>query len=506
MIQTVTDMYKAFLFRSNKKETGTIPPDQFTMVINDAQEEWCLNKNLLIDTNRKVVEDLQQLKTVRELPVVGSVDVDGFIEVEIQETTFTSYSQYKGYLKYVDQEGFTPYSVKFYSMDDGTDSNVGQINSSTGEIVYYSNWSGITTGSITQTDIFFVEIQYTELTDPVVSAVFLTGQLVGYHKGARIKTDGLTSNLWIWTDSAVAGASGFTISHSLLNGGTDYIYAHAGVADMAAAVADFNADTTVNPFLRAYLKTDATDVMYVIAKDPYLKTAFEIKTAVSGVFDVGGSGAAVTTYAWYLALTSVTATTSVTGVPSEFSYSDYSFKKPNNDPHPKVIRELNAMFKLTYANNPFFTNAVVSEWLRADILVSDERHEIMSNPLKTPSDEKMYYEERLGKIHLINSSSTSSDKNPNVGASVPTKLRLEYLRYPPNIRYVDGTYGSGKDIDCILDPIAQSEIVDIAVRRYSGVTTQKLNYEAAITENSIRQPGQQGAIPRPPQQQQQRQG
>lgn len=86
--------------------------------------------------------------------------------------------------------------------------------------------------------------------------------------------------------------------------------------------------------------------------------------------------------------------------------------------YPKYLRLLNVMFKITYVNNVCDLTGT-SDWLKAQVMRSNERPIIMDNYYFAPADDNLYYELTNEKVKLITGTS-----------STPYSMKLEYLRMP----------------------------------------------------------------------------
>ena len=154
------------------------------------------------------------------------------------------------------------------------------------------------------------------------------------------------------------------------------------------------------------------------------------------------------------------------------SSSDYRFLVPNGYPNPKYFRLLNVLFKLNYRDNPIFEDEE-SNWIKAELMRADQRADIYQNPYRFPTDEKPYYRLVGEFIELINETD-----------SKPSKMKIEYLRYPRAIKYVEPK-SDDVAVDCELGPFQQKEIVDMAVRMYIEAT-QSPRYQTQVIEEQIK--------------------
>jgi len=151
---------------------------------------------------------------------------------------------------------------------------------------------------------------------------------------------------------------------------------------------------------------------------------------------------------------------------------DYRFLIPNGYPNPKYFRLMNVLFMVTYVGNVTFEDGI-SNWLKALLMRADERADIMQNAFRFPTDEKPYYR-LLGEfIEFI----TETD-------STPLKMKLEYLRYPLEIKYVE-PLSDDVAVDCEFQHVQQKEIVDMAVRMFIEAT-QSPRYQTQIAEEQIK--------------------
>jgi len=165
------------------------------------------------------------------------------------------------------------------------------------------------------------------------------------------------------------------------------------------------------------------------------------------------------------------ASSTVSTVPA-ISFTDYRFLVPNGYPNPKYFRLLNNLFQIYYVDNTIFADGE-SSWLRAQLMRADQRADIYQNAYRYPTDEKPYYR-LLGEfIEFVNETS-----------SYPLRMKLEYLRYPRAIKYVEPT-SDDVAVDCELPSIQQKEIVDMAVRMYIEAT-QSPRYQSQIVEEQIK--------------------
>jgi hypothetical protein len=154
------------------------------------------------------------------------------------------------------------------------------------------------------------------------------------------------------------------------------------------------------------------------------------------------------------------------------SFTDYRFLVPNGYPNPKYFRLMNVQFRITYVDNHIFPDGI-SSWLKAQLMRADQRADIYQNAYRYPTDEKPYYR-LLGEfIEFINET-----------LSTPLKMKIEYLRYPKSIKYVEPT-SDDVAIDCELPSIQQKEIVDMAVRMYIEAT-QSPRYQSQVVEEQIK--------------------
>ena len=72
MIVTSRDMYVAVLDAINKENTGTVFPDEFNRLINEAQMDVVKNRYLDVERTQKRIDDLRELKTIQSLLPVGN--------------------------------------------------------------------------------------------------------------------------------------------------------------------------------------------------------------------------------------------------------------------------------------------------------------------------------------------------------------------------------------------------------------------------------------------------
>ena len=67
MIITVQDMYDAFLSNLNKDKTGTVFPEEFEILINQAQMDYIKNKYDAVELTEKRIDDLREIVILDEL-------------------------------------------------------------------------------------------------------------------------------------------------------------------------------------------------------------------------------------------------------------------------------------------------------------------------------------------------------------------------------------------------------------------------------------------------------
>lgn len=213
------------------------------------------------------------------------------------------------------------------------------------------------------------------------------------------------------------------------------------------------------------------DVFYALITYSELEHPIVSKITLSTTLVKTHTGTKVAQDTGYDTFMTDTGLTGIEDEPSE-SVTDYRFLIPNDYPNPKYFRLLNVMFKITYVDNSLFADGV-SEWLRADILRADQRAALMNNAYKYPSDEKPYYAFVGEFIELVTMTS-----------STPYRMKLEYLRYPRQIRYV-APNSDLTAVDCELAPIQQKEIVDIAIRQFLEATKDE-RYQTNLVEKQIR--------------------
>ena len=182
--------------------------------------------------------------------------------------------------------------------------------------------------------------------------------------------------------------------------------------------------------------------------------------------------AEVTLYADVWGASNALLTAAAGNLPDFMAPIDYRFLVPNGYPNPKYFRLLNVLFKMTYKDNEIFPDGI-SNWIRAQLMRADQRADIYQNPYRFPTDEKPYYRLVGEFIEFV----TETD-------STPYKMKIEYLRYPRAIKYVE-PQSDDVAIDCELGPFQQKEIVDMAVRMYIEAT-QSPRYQSQIVEEQIK--------------------
>lgn len=154
------------------------------------------------------------------------------------------------------------------------------------------------------------------------------------------------------------------------------------------------------------------------------------------------------------------------------SFTDYRFLVPNGFPNPRYFRLQSVLFKMTYVDNAKFPDGE-SDWIKAQLMRADQRADIYQNAYRYPTDEKPYYR-LLGEfIELVTETN-----------STPLKMKIEYLRYPNEISYVEPT-SDDVAVDCELAPVQQKEIVDMAVRMYIEAT-QSPRYQTQLAEEQLK--------------------
>jgi len=131
-------------------------------------------------------------------------------------------------------------------------------------------------------------------------------------------------------------------------------------------------------------------------------------------------------------------------------YNDQAFVtttgNPNGDNHGYMFM-LNVSLKLNYVNNVCGLTGI-SDFLKAKVMKSDKRFEIVRDPWNKPKDERVYYEIIGNNVKVI----TGTD-------SWASECRMEYIRYPRDIRV------SVPQVDCELPIHIREEIVDLCVRK-----------------------------------------
>jgi len=215
------------------------------------------------------------------------------------------------------------------------------------------------------------------------------------------------------------------------------------------------------------------DIFYALISYSELPSPIVSKVTIGATLastHTGTKVAQTTGYATFLTDTSYPSE-GFDSTPDE-SFTDYRFLVPNGFPNPRYFRLLNVMFQITYVDNELFEDGT-SGWLKAKIMRADQRDAIMRNPIFRPSDQKPYYRFIGDFIELITEST-----------STPLKMKIEYLRYPVTIRYVEPD-SEETAVDCELHPIQQKEIVDLAIRLFIEATKDP-RYETQIAETQIR--------------------
>ena len=66
MLETVTDLYKAFLDGIKKESTSIVIPSKFNRIINEAQLIWLRDNVKTVELNQKQIDDLRVLRVVPE--------------------------------------------------------------------------------------------------------------------------------------------------------------------------------------------------------------------------------------------------------------------------------------------------------------------------------------------------------------------------------------------------------------------------------------------------------
>jgi len=140
--------------------------------------------------------------------------------------------------------------------------------------------------------------------------------------------------------------------------------------------------------------------------------------------------------------------------------------------YPSYFRLLNVMFQITYSGNSCFVDGVNSELLDASIMRADKRSSTFKNPMRWPTDERLYYEIIGNRIRLITGTS-----------SIGYRARLEYYRYPLDMVYDEDD--SNNNVNCEFGSAQQYEICDIAIRIYLERKTDP-RYQTILNEEAMK--------------------
>lgn len=157
-----------------------------------------------------------------------------------------------------------------------------------------------------------------------------------------------------------------------------------------------------------------------------------------------------------------------------------------NKKYPKYYRFLNVMFKIMYVSDSCGRTGE-SDWQWPYIMRSDNRATVYSNPYRKPTNDRLYYEIVNGKIRVETDTT-----------SYPTKMRLEYIRWPHAIwfdstapttesRNFSHTAGQGC-VNCELPEAQKREIVDVCVRTYLE-RVKDPRYQSFLLEERIKAEG-----------------
>jgi len=77
MIVTALDMYDAFLSNLNKDKTGTVFPEEFEILINQAQMEYVKNKYDAVEVTEKRIDDLREIIVLNEIIANTGANISG---------------------------------------------------------------------------------------------------------------------------------------------------------------------------------------------------------------------------------------------------------------------------------------------------------------------------------------------------------------------------------------------------------------------------------------------
>jgi len=184
-------------------------------------------------------------------------------------------------------------------------------------------------------------------------------------------------------------------------------------------------------------------------------------------------------------------------LPNDDKYFPYPVGAPiivNGVEYPPYLRLLDISFKIDYVDNICDLEGI-SDWLSANILYSDSKTILRSNPFRKPTDDRLYYE-------LINENIVLTTDTPSKGVSI----KLDYLKYPRKIffnkenggdpyleqtsipDYTGGSTGTPGSVNCELPNNIKQEIVDMAVKVFIE-RVRDPRYQSFINELNIKNNG-----------------
>jgi len=183
------------------------------------------------------------------------------------------------------------------------------------------------------------------------------------------------------------------------------------------------------------------------------------------------------------------------GSPESYDYFQYPLngeKEINNVKYPPYMRLLNVMFKVEYEDKGDCDEVGESDWMRSNVLRSDNEVVNEDNPFRKPTMSRLYHELIGDSIKLVH------------GAGIHGKyMKIKYFRYPRKIFLNElstnptdeqtgvpdytGT-GTNGSVNCELPGPIKREIIDLLVRIFLE-RVQDPRYQSYLNELNIKNNG-----------------
>jgi hypothetical protein len=151
--------------------------------------------------------------------------------------------------------------------------------------------------------------------------------------------------------------------------------------------------------------------------------------------------------------------------------NSYTSVPASKQKYPKLLRTLAIEFKIEYSSNVCGLTGI-SEWLGSEIMRSDKKQPSMKSKYRKPTDERLYFEFRQGKVVLLTGTS-----------SIGKAMKIDYYRYPKKINY--NATNPSLNVNSEFNSQFCQWIVDDAVRTYIERVADP-RYQTFLMEEKIK--------------------